>query len=249
MKMRCLNDPHRRPYWTGLRAVGNNPAVRLTILIPLIGYFILLNDYFVSHIQLSEWLFQHPKEVVLELTRTHDPKAVIDEARGEASKKSNGPPYRLFVIYFGLCFLAAASAAYQFRCPDEVKAFSNASEYVAHYLEKASGVEITRIEDALREGDDQSKKDLKRIEDAFARIEKLSMIDDQQRQQRREAETRNLLQYHFDMLNRGSACTRRAAHYFYWIGFICLGGSSVDIFCRVIRVLVVGFVSWATASL
>ena len=35
--------PRRHIRWSNLRLMGNAPVVRLTILIPVVGYFILLN--------------------------------------------------------------------------------------------------------------------------------------------------------------------------------------------------------------
>jgi hypothetical protein len=40
----------RRPYWTTVRSASNTVAVRASILIPLVGYWIILNAKIVSEI-------------------------------------------------------------------------------------------------------------------------------------------------------------------------------------------------------
>ena len=84
------------PYWTDVRWISNSPAARMVILIPLVGYWIILNNHVVDFTRLSHELVGH------------DPPGV---------------PWRLFAIYFGLCGVAVASALYQIYCPNEVKAF------------------------------------------------------------------------------------------------------------------------------
>ena len=46
--------------WRLLRSIGNSRAAKLTILIPLIGYLILLNDTVIKHLELSEEVFGAP---------------------------------------------------------------------------------------------------------------------------------------------------------------------------------------------
>src|SRR5260370_41669929 len=46
--------------WRLLRSIGNSKAAKLTILIPLVGYLILLNDTVIKHLELSEEGFRAP---------------------------------------------------------------------------------------------------------------------------------------------------------------------------------------------
>jgi hypothetical protein len=68
--------------WRLLRSVGNSRAAKLTVLIPLVGYLILLNDDFVTHLTLAKDMF------------------------GDAADATFT---RLLSIYVGLVFIAAAS--------------------------------------------------------------------------------------------------------------------------------------------
>jgi hypothetical protein len=76
------------PYWTSFRTTSNTPAARAVILIPLIGYWIIFNAYVADHTKFTRFLFPH------------------GPATGHL-------PWRLFVMYFGLCLVSVASALYQ----------------------------------------------------------------------------------------------------------------------------------------
>src|ERR1700681_4261929 len=80
------------PRWSLLRRVGNSSAVRLTILIPLIGYLIIFNSYVVHYLEL-------PKE----FAGAQPPGSAVSP--------------RLLLIYFGLSALAAGSVIYAYFCP------------------------------------------------------------------------------------------------------------------------------------
>lgn len=119
------------PYWTDVRWISNSPAARMVILIPLVGYWIILNNHVVDFSRLSHELVGH------------DPPGV---------------PWRLFATYFGLCGVAVASALYQIYCPNEVKAFPSASAYVAGYYADISGIEMRRVDLAAENGDQESRR-------------------------------------------------------------------------------------------
>jgi hypothetical protein len=72
-----------------LRPIGNSVLVRLTVIIPLVGYLIIFNEKLVGYVDL-----------IHELGRPSDKLGL-----------SVSP--RLFQIYFGLCFVAVASAIRQ----------------------------------------------------------------------------------------------------------------------------------------
>jgi len=90
-----------------IRSIGNSYAARLAILIPLIGYWIIFNDFIVQHVRL--WL----------------------ETIGLSADEPQTVPWRLLKLYFGLCFIALATVIYRWRCPEQVKLYATASEYIA----------------------------------------------------------------------------------------------------------------------
>ena len=99
--MRSPMIPRKLPLWSNLRVVGNNPATKMTVFIPLIGYMIIFNAYILPYLQLASEIFGNPPHL-----------------------------WRLYFIYFGLCSLALGSIIYQFWCPPEIKRFASALDYV-----------------------------------------------------------------------------------------------------------------------
>jgi hypothetical protein len=116
------------PKWASLRAAGNSPPVKLTPIVPIIGYLILFNEYFIGYSRLA-----------MELG--------IDKAG--AVQISD----RLLLLYLGLTALAVGSLIYSWKCPDEIKHHATSRAYIA-----ADGASIGRyamdsIEDLLRDGE------------------------------------------------------------------------------------------------
>jgi hypothetical protein len=92
------------PLWSNLRAIGNHPATKTTVFIPLIGYMVIFNSKVLPALQLSEYIFGN-------------------------QNNQTYVSWRLLAIYFGLCFLACGAIIYQLRCPAEVKRFATAIDY------------------------------------------------------------------------------------------------------------------------
>ncbi len=135
----------RRPFWTDLRGISNTPAARAVILIPLIGYWIIFNDRLVSLSALSHFLFHS----------TPAPEHF---------------PWRLFATYFGLCFVAFGSLLYQWRCPAQIKYYATATDYVGSVFPNISGIELGRVEEALRAGDKAAKAAHGEIQESWAHV-------------------------------------------------------------------------------
>jgi hypothetical protein len=93
------------PKWTTLRPIGNSWAARLTILIPIVGYLIIFSSTAASYLHL------------------------IREVGGASTELTI--PARMFLIYFGLCFVAAASALYSYFCPPLIKRFDSSSAFIS----------------------------------------------------------------------------------------------------------------------
>jgi hypothetical protein len=93
------------PRWSQLRAVGNSGPAKLTILIPLVGYYIIFNAQLVHYLDL------------------------VSEIGGPTMHSHSVPP-RLLLIYFSLCFFAVGAAIYSVLCPDEVKRYGSSAAYV-----------------------------------------------------------------------------------------------------------------------
>jgi hypothetical protein len=99
--------------WDELRTLGNSRLVRLTVLIPIIGYMILFNDKLTEYLEFSGANFRDV--FIVSLTN--------------ADTLSLSVAYRLYCFYFGFTFLAAASIAYAIACPSIVKAYGSAAAF------------------------------------------------------------------------------------------------------------------------
>lgn len=199
---------HRVPYWLRHREISNTPAARAVILVPLIGYWIIFSNELHSLTKLVPWL-------------------------GDGTE-SPDPPYRLLATYFGLCLIAVASAVYQSYCPAEIKQYATGSNYVGTSVEQMSPIELQRIEEVLRHGDEESAARL----EGLLRVLERQYPDPEVLEQTRLRAKRNVLQLHFDFCNRSAPIARAVVHGCYIVGTIALLMPALDIFARVTWVLV-----------
>ena len=189
-----------RPYWTTFREVGNSPASQAVILVPLIGYWIIFNEYIADH--------------YANLTGQLMPRA------------QNGPPVRLLWTYLGLCSVAVASALYRWRCPSEVKRYPAAPEYIGAVLSHVSPAELGRIQKLLQRSDAATQLTAENL---------LRAANPSSAQQ--EAWKRSIMQLYFDDRNRSSPIVRMVAAGCYMLGFLILGCLSIEVFFRVVGVM------------
>jgi len=84
--------------WSQLAKIGTAPPLRLTILIPFIGLFLIFNEQ-------TEKLFQFPQFFI-------DDIGVSESTHLSATN--------LYFTYFGLCFLGIASVLFSFFCPRDI---------------------------------------------------------------------------------------------------------------------------------
>jgi hypothetical protein len=132
------------PTWSSVRAIGNSVYVRLTVLIPLIGYLIIFNANVVHYLQLA-------KEFV-----------------GLQNQPESAVSTRLLLIYFGLTSLAGGSAIYSLFCPWQVRHYGTSAAYVGGEREHIGDFGMEEIEDLLRNSKYQDR--YKRIRDRYERI-------------------------------------------------------------------------------
>src|SRR5215210_278815 len=94
------------PAWSTLRTLGNSWVVKVTVLIPLIGYFIVFNEKILHYVKLAN-----------EFTRFEPPEVTL--------------PPRLLQVYFALCFISVGAAIYNLMCPATIKRYDTPTTYVA----------------------------------------------------------------------------------------------------------------------
>lgn len=193
--------------WRLLRTVGNSRAAKLTVLIPLVGYLILLNDDVVAHLTLSKNVFGDAVDATLT---------------------------RLLAIYAGLVFIAVASVVFAIWCPREVKRYGSPEEYVAGDEPSMSDKQIAILEKELEIGDDIARNESAEY-GAFFFGRLAADLDELQRSGRKLHRIRMNLFY--EMMDRSCPVGRWAAAIFYFAGFGFLSVPSAFVFYHVMKVL------------
>lgn len=90
--------------WSDLRGISNSYPAKSTIVIPLIGYYILFNEYLVKWLHLAQQV--------------------------GGSTPADHIPRRVLWLYMGLCSIAIGTFIYALRCPPEVKKYGDFKDYV-----------------------------------------------------------------------------------------------------------------------
>jgi hypothetical protein len=88
--------------WAKLRLFGNSHIAQATIAVPILGYFLLFNQYLLEYLRLHSSFCAAP---------------------------ACSPSWRLQLLYFGCFFMALGAAIYAIRCPTVVKIYSGASNF------------------------------------------------------------------------------------------------------------------------
>jgi hypothetical protein len=209
------------PPWRRLRGAGNSLAVRVTVLIPLVGYLIIFNSYIVKYLELA-------KEI------------------------GGGPPVdnvsvssRLLLIYFGLCAVALGSVLYARFCPDEVKHFGTSAAYVGGDGRSIGDFALEAIEARLRSS--PLAKRYTEIRERFDLIRtdrqgRLSVdySHDALREDLAALKTEAfnaILHLYFEHLDRSHPLVRALSSLLFTIGFVCLLVPSLQVFWRVLTLL------------
>jgi hypothetical protein len=194
--------------WRLLRSIGNSKAAKLTILIPLVGYLILLNDTVIRHLELSEEVFGAPTGATLT---------------------------KLLIIYCGLVFVAFASTIFVALCPLEVKRYASSEEYVAGEEPFMSERAIGIMQNRLRIGDEVARQDDTGYRRHHAI--RPSTDDPDMRRRRTDDLIRIQMNLYFEMLDRSRRVARWATAICYAVGIGLLLVPSAIVFCQVMSVL------------
>ncbi len=97
---RTPSDP--TPSWDKLRLIGNSKLIKLTTIMPLVGYLIMFNQHVISALHLDNSIFGNVNSEFL--------------------------ISRLRLLYFGLFFTGIGSALFTIFCPPKIKQYADAIE-------------------------------------------------------------------------------------------------------------------------
>lgn len=116
--------------WINLRSLGNSPSVKLTIFIPIVGYFIIFNNYLLPYLDLAHDVFGKPKP-------NNNYSTLIS--------------WRIQFLYYGLWLLAIGSTIYQVFCPREIKRFESSIDYISHMFGNRKTTEFQQIKENIND--------------------------------------------------------------------------------------------------
>ncbi|RUW62773.1 hypothetical protein [Mesorhizobium sp. M7A.F.Ca.US.008.03.1.1] len=128
--------------WSFIANFGQSPAVRLTILVPFIGYLIIFNQSLQSYVGL-----------------------VFDKIEYVSIPQSSSGAHatlRFYNLYFGLLFLGIGSFLYTIFAPRQIKQHPLVADYV-RYMDSIATENLTRasldnlLEMFVRSNDDEQR--------------------------------------------------------------------------------------------
>jgi hypothetical protein len=121
--IRALSPAGNVSTWSALAAIGESPLLRLTILVPFVGYLILFNDYVLSFFTASFDLIRRANETA------------------DASRPTL---FRLNLFYFGALALGIASFLYTLFSPRDLGRHRSSVEYIQFVLPAETRTSVRR---------------------------------------------------------------------------------------------------------
>ncbi|MFC1719565.1 hypothetical protein ACFL00_00310 [Pseudomonadota bacterium] len=203
--------------WETFARTGNSTFVRLTILVPILGYLIIFNNYLVS---------------LFEISPIYVP-SLADDSAGFLDSK-----YRLYYFYFGLFFVGIGSITYQLFCPSLIKEFRS----IFHYLEKGrkaySRYGLNELYNSmLKSKSEEAKRTLHTISDE---ARERGVVDDNPDdyegwENHLESYDIELKRAYWTHLNHSNVLFRVITQICFFLGFLFLAVPSLEMFFQVLK--------------
>lgn len=206
--------------WNRLRAIGNSPAAKSAIIVPVLGYFVLFND------EIVRWLRLHA---------------------GICGEQGCDVTWRLAFLYFGGCAFAVGAIIYGALCPPQIRKYGDATEYIAGEQEVLFAHPLGGKKDRLdmaREDELQSLHLYSEATQPFidnlvetARTNKLERpIPQVKEEHRKQVIVDSLISY--DQMNHRRSRTRWIVASLYVAGSLLVAAPTVWTFCEVVLYLI-----------
>jgi hypothetical protein len=120
----CIEWLEVRSRWSELRALGQSPLVRASVLMPAFGYILLLNDNVHQYltIKYDGWLLQYLPSL-----------------------------WRVWLLFYGTFALAIGSIIFSAFCPTEIKRYSSAFQMASLERDHIAGQHLhSSVEEDLK---------------------------------------------------------------------------------------------------
>ncbi|MGU3794008.1 hypothetical protein [Vibrio diabolicus] len=201
------------PNWKSLRVIGENKAVKLTMLTPIFGYLILFSDKFQS---------------------------LVAQASQSVGISSGGASditlINSYFLYFGLLSIAIASAMYAILAPTLVKEFYSNRDYVQENIDHITPSRVFGLSSFVL----KEFSDMEQPHDIHVKISEFekTLVDGNHLNNAQNIKLRELA---IDLHNHFWNCTayshwflRGCVFVFYLIGFLLLMVPSLKLFFSVV---------------
>jgi hypothetical protein len=196
------------PPWSTLRSIGNSSIVKLTIVIPVLGYLIIFNQSLSKYLALIHEVF-------------HDPDPLV---AGHVS-------WRLTYLYLGLCWFGIGSALFAIFCPPELKKYGSPSEYIGGEIDNLSILELNNIVEQL----DSSVIADKLTKHVTNLMERYDIFSAGAAPRDDEIEADGMTIY-FQNLDQTATITRGSVAIFFSLGTCFTAVPTIEVFLRVSRI-------------
>lgn len=206
------------PTWELLRSFGSSRFAKLSVFVPVFGYFIIFNDAFVALLGSSmEWAC-----VAFKSTACGD---------GGLSKLDNEFMLRKVVnIYIALSAIGLSTVIFQALCPHEIKKFWHVENYVSENTKVFHHEFNRRIRTIL---DEKVPRDTSRIQDTF------NDYKQHDRPKASEMYDRDILALWFSFQNTRFEIARWTCFILFGVGVALLTYPTVAAFIKVCAILLV----------
>lgn len=205
------------PKWELLRSLGNSKFAKLSVFVPVFGYFIVFNDAFVALVGSSmKWAC-----VAFQSTACGD--------GGLANLDDDFMLRKVVNIYIALSAIGLSTVVFQLLCPHEVKKFWHIEDYVAENTKIFHHEFNRRIRATL---DKHRPKDTSRIQQTFDHYK----IDD--RPKASEMYDRDMLSLWFSFQNTRFAAARWICFILFTVGMALLTYPTIAVFYKVCAIII-----------
>jgi hypothetical protein len=128
-----------------------------------------------------------------------------------------GVSWEWYFYYFGLYIIGAATMIYIIMCPDQIKNYKTSVDYISGTIDYLGGTTFERIPEDL-DGKEYLKPNLKKWADEYTKAMEKARGDLDKIIRARDVYTREILDLHFDILNKSRIWFLRFAFFLYIMG-------------------------------
>jgi hypothetical protein len=117
--------------WDSLRRLNESRVVKLTILVPVIGYLILFNSHLIEYFKLV---------IDMNLNCCQETGSIWERTRS----------LRIYYLYFGLTCVGFASIIFQARCPALIKAHPSSLQFIEREINLVTARKIYEFSEEVQ---------------------------------------------------------------------------------------------------